>query len=52
MSSPISTQAGQALIQAVTRGTGDQASGDQRHAGRDRDAGRAVRWAEPESALL
>ncbi len=56
------TQAGQALTQAVTartaaaRGTGDQASGDRpgrlSHAGRDRDAGRAVRWAEPESAPL
>ena len=48
MSGPSSTQAGQALTQAVTtraaavRDTGDQASGDWRHAGRDRDAGRAV----------
>ena len=64
MSGQSITQAGQALTQAVTartaaaRGTGDQAaaSGDRpgrlSHAGRDRDAGRAVRWAEPESAPL
>jgi hypothetical protein len=59
VSGPSITQAGQALTQAVTaraaaaRGTGDQASesGDRRpsHAGRDRDAGRAVRWAEPDT---